>query len=114
VEEVKSHLNEEKEEKPLKDISPKIILMAVSNRLVVSAGRILGDSQGKEVSLSRGLVAYLAKREGGQSGKQVADFLNRDPSVIVRMVEKVESKIQEDNSLRRLVETLARSLAKRG
>lgn len=44
----------------------------------------------------------------------MADFLNRDPSVIVRMVEKVESKIQEDNNLRRLVETLARSLAKRG
>ncbi len=83
--------------------------MTVSNRLGVSAGRILSDSQGKEVSLSRGLVAYLAEREGRQSGKQVADFLNRDPSVIVRMVEKVESKIQEDNNLRRFVETLARS-----
>ncbi len=47
-------------------------------------------------------------------GKQVADFLNRDPSVIVRMVEKVESKIQEDNNFRQSVATLARYLAKRG
>ncbi len=59
-------------------------------------------------------MAYLARREGGQSRKQVADFLNRDPSVIGRMVEKVKSKIQEDTDLRRLVETLAGSLAKRG
>ncbi len=114
VEEVKSQVNEEKEDKPKKNINPKSILMAVSNRLGVSAERILGDSQGTEVSLSRGVVAYLAKREGGQSGKQVADFLNRDPSVIVRMVEKVESKIQEDNNFRQSVATLARYLAKRG
>ncbi len=59
-------------------------------------------------------MAYLAKREGGQSGKQVADFLNRDPSVIVRMVEKVESKIQEDNNFRQSVATLARYPTKRG
>jgi len=88
--------------------------MAMSNWLGVSAERILGDSQGKEVSLSRGVVAYLVKREGGQSEKQVANFLNRDPSVIVRMVEKVESKIQEDNNFRQSVATLARYLAKRG
>lgn len=68
MEEAKSHLNEAKEEEPL-DISSKAILMAVSNRLGVPAGRILGDSQGKEFSLSRGLVVYLAKGEGGQSGK---------------------------------------------
>ena len=113
MEEAKSHLNEAKEEEPL-DISSKAILMAVSNRLGISPGQILGDSQGKEVSLRRGLVVYLAKRESGHSGKQVANFLHRDPSVIVRTVEKVEGKIQEDNILRWLVETLARSLAKRG
>jgi len=55
VEEAKSHLNEAKEEEPL-DISSKAILMAVSNRLGISPGKILGDSQGKEVSLRRGLV----------------------------------------------------------
>ena len=65
VEEVKSQVNEEEEDKPKKNINPKSIWMAVSNRLGVSAERILGDLQGKEVSLSRGVVAYLAKREGG-------------------------------------------------
>jgi len=69
VEKVKSQVNEEKEDKPKKNINPKSILMAVSNRLGISAERILGDSQRKEVSLSRGVVAYLAKREGGHSGK---------------------------------------------
>ncbi len=71
-------------------------------------------SDPSNICLSRGVVAYLAKREGGHSGKQVANFLHQDPSVIVRTVEKVEGKIQEDNILRRLMETLARSLAKRG
>jgi len=75
---------------------------------------VIAWSAPSNICLSRGVVAYLARREGGHSGKQVANFLNRDPSVIVRMVEKVESKIQEDNNIRQSVAPLARYLVKRG
>ncbi len=41
------------------------------------------------------------------------DFLHRDPSVIVRMVERVEGKLREQGHFRKLVEALASDLAKK-
>jgi len=111
VEEIKSQV-EEGDEKMSKrrEIGLKVILMAVSGTLHVPSNRILSDSQGREASLARGLVAYLARKREGYSGKSVADFLYRDPSVIVRMVERVEGKIREEGRFKKLTESLVRDL----
>lgn len=112
VEETQNRVDGDKQEKSSrrKVIGLKAILMAVSDALGISPHQILSNSQGREVSLARGLVAYLARKTGNQPGKSVADFLNRDPSVVVRMVERVEGKVQDEGHLRKLVGNLANHL----
>lgn len=111
VEEIKSQV-EEGDEKTSRqtEIGLEVILMAVSDTLHVSSNRILSNSQGREASLARGLIAYLARKTEGHSGKSVADFLRRDPSVVVRMVEKVEGRIREESYFKKLTESLVRDL----
>ncbi len=112
VEEIQSKVDGVKREKSSRRrvIELDAILMAVSNSLRVSPNQILSSSQGRDASLARGLVAYLARKVDNQPGKSVADFLNRDPSVVVRMVERVEGKVQDEGRLRKLVERLANHL----
>lgn len=112
VEEIQSKIDGVKGEKSSRRrvIGLDAILTAVSNSLRVSPNQILSSSQGRDASLARGLVAYLARKAGNQPGKSVADFLNRDPSVVVRMVERVEGKVQDEGRLRKLVERLANHL----
>lgn len=113
VEEIKRQVEGERENRPRREIGLRAILMAVGHALGVLPSRILGNSQSREASLARGLVAYLVRRVGGHQGKSVADFLHRDPSVIVRMVERVEGKLREQGHFSKLVEALASDLAKK-
>ncbi|TAJ91939.1 hypothetical protein EPO44_14365 [bacterium] len=113
VEEIHSKVGGSKGEKGSRRgvVGLTAILMAVSDALGISPHQILSDSQGREVSRARGLVAYLARKTGNQAGKSVADFLNRDPSVVVRMVERIQGKIHDEGHLRKLVDLLANHLS---
>ena len=116
MEEIKREVERgEDEERPRRrKIGLEVILRVVGDALKVSRSRILSNSQGREASLARGLVAYLAKRVGEYSGSKVADFLHRDPSVIVRMVERVEGRIREEGDFKKLATGLARDLEEKG
>jgi len=61
----------------------------------------------KQVALARQIAMFLAKKVGNYPYTQIASSFNRDDhTTVIHAVRKVEELMEEDDSLRELIERL--------
>jgi chromosomal replication initiator protein len=60
-----------------------------------------GESRNKTVAMARAVAVYLARRESGQTLKQIATFFGkRDQSTIRHLIEKIENAQKNDATIK--------------
>jgi chromosomal replication initiation ATPase DnaA len=60
----------------------------------------------------RGMVAYLARTLAGQRVKDIAEHFRRSPMRISQAIIEFETRLREDESLRKIVDKLKKGLSK--
>ncbi len=82
------------------------VVGAVESITGVNRGRLISKERKPPISLARNLLVYVAKRHSFLKGKEVADFLKRDPSLLVRMERMWETERQRDKWVEMILEEL--------
>jgi len=78
------------------------ILVAVARHYSVDEAELLGRSRRKEVAQARQMVMYLAREETNASLPKIGQALGgRDHTTVIHGIDKITSRIETDNALRR-------------
>ena len=110
VEEVQERL-EERDSFRYQLSIPEIVAGVVSG-LGISRESIHNENRNREGSLGRAAVGFLARRLTGYSLKSVAEHFGRDPVAISQGVGKLESRLREDENMRRRITESAENLTR--
>ena len=98
---------EEKRQRKIREVSIKIIKETVSSELGVEVELLDSPVRKKQVALARQIAMFLAKKVGNYPYTQIASSFNRDDhTTVIHAVRKVEELMEEDDSLRELIERL--------
>jgi len=98
---------EEKRKKRLREVSMRIIKETVSSELGVEVELLDSPVRKKQVALARQIAMFLAKKVGNYPYAQIASSFNRDDhTTVIHAVRKVEELMEEDESLKELIDNL--------
>jgi putative transposase len=86
------------------------VLDVVARHTGISVGALSGPRRGGDVSRSRALAAYLARRLGRISVRTMARRLGRDDSSFVRPIARLEAGLESDPALRHQLDRIIRDL----
>ena len=80
----------------------------------VSPNQLAAHSRRRDVALPRAVAMYLCRKWTKQSLRMIGvEFGGRDYSTVVHSCKKIESDLETDESLRRMVEQAERSIQAR-
>jgi chromosomal replication initiator protein len=98
---------EEKRQRKIREVSIKIIKETVSSEMGVEVELLDSPVRKKQVALARQIAMFLAKKVGNYPYTHIASSFNRDDhTTVIHAVRKVEELMEEDDSLRELIERL--------
>jgi chromosomal replication initiator protein len=84
------------------ELTVEQIILTVANFYHMDSSILLGRGRSKEVAAARQMAMYLAREETGASLPQIGAALGgRDHTTVMHGWEKISSKIEQDNRLRR-------------
>ncbi len=94
------------------DIPIDEIVLEVSNTTGITKDKLYSVTRARSGAYGRGVVAYLARKVSGCLVKDIAEHFRREPVTISQAIIKLESIIQKDRKIEKMVNHMGRNLIK--
>lgn len=93
--------------RPERDVSIDKILKRVADHFKIRTSDILGSNRSRSIALPRQIAMYLCRKLTNHSFPEIGTFFgNRDHTTVMFACKKIEEKIEEDEELRGIVQSL--------
>lgn len=93
--------------RPERDVSIDKILKRVADHFKIRTSDILGSNRSRSIALPRQIAMYLCRKLTNHSFPEIGTFFgNRDHTTVMFACKKIEEKVEEDEDLRGIVQTL--------
>lgn len=107
---VQRTLREMLQQAPRQKISVEQILKSVATIFQVRVSDLKGSARTKEIALPRQVAMYLAKEMINESLMMLGSFFGKTHSTILHACKTIEEKLGKDETLRRLIGMVRRSI----
>jgi len=105
-------MEREKPEDWIYEIPLKAISKEVARAIGSGEDELYSLRRGRQGSQGRAMVAYLAKRISGYTGKEIGDHFRRSSVMVSEAIKKVEELLRKDRAFAKGLRVLAESLIK--
>lgn len=94
-----------------REVTPELIIEIVAEHFQKTPQQLISKSRSSDIVKPRQIAMYLCKNMTGTSLAGIGEILGgRDHSTIIHGIEKVESELKNNESMRNLIETIRKKI----